>query len=233
MKIDVRPAESPYARFEPTVPWQPSHSSMSRMRPRPCKPMRGCMLVFLAAACAATSSPTGAAAVAAPRAPSSELGAAVRAFQNYVVAASRAHYRAVLADSHASRSDRAAALRALARFGWRFDGDVAAARAELAAALENGHEVSSVWLQRGQIELEAGYPDVALTAAASALETAIGENERRLSNLLRAKARFAVDRRRVEQAAPLTPRDCGAPRQCLAMCSTGAPVTVDFRCGGC
>jgi hypothetical protein len=45
-KIDVRPAEPPYARLEPTVPWQRSHSSMSRMRPRPCKPMLGCILVL-------------------------------------------------------------------------------------------------------------------------------------------------------------------------------------------
>lgn len=156
-------------------------------------------LALLVPACGAASGPTGAAGAAAAQRAAAELDAAARAFERYDVAASRAHYRAVLVHPRAAPVDRVTARLALARFAWRFDGDVAAARAELEAALEHGHEVSSVWSLRGQIELDAGDVDQALAAAARALETAAADSERVEANLGWARARLADERRRGEQ----------------------------------
>lgn len=170
-------------------------------------PLAGALALALAvAACGGAGGPTGAASGAAGRGePAAELEAAVRAFERYDVAASRAHYRAVLADPRATRPDRVTALRALARFAWQFDDDLAAARAALEAALEHAHEVSAVWSQRGGIELEAGHADRALTAAVQARETAAGDSERTDAALLWARARLADDRRQIAQGRPVDP----------------------------
>jgi hypothetical protein len=136
--------------------------------------------LFSSAGCRAPSAPSQATRMAA--APT--IAAAVRAYEAYDLATSRALYRGVVGAADSSRVDRVTAFRALARYAWQFDGDLAAARGELEAARGIGEQASALWAQQARIELAARRVPEALASAERALATARGATDRIEADLL-------------------------------------------------
>jgi hypothetical protein len=133
----------------------------------------------------------------APGNPTDDMAAAVRAFEAYDVGESRRRYEAVVASAQASAEQRVTAHRALANYDWKFQRDHAAAGLHLSEAVrtaESGR--SSLYVQRGSIQLGAGRVAEACADAELAIATAAAPTEENEANVLFAECAVAATRGR-------------------------------------
>jgi hypothetical protein len=159
-------------------------------RRRAPAPIAACAWIWLLASAACGGSPSAPSAIGPAVSPT--IAAAVQAYEAYDLATSRALYRSVLARAASSTEDRVAAHRALARYAWQFDGDLAAARRELARARQIAEHASAMWAQQARIELAAKRASDALASAEQAAATAHGAAERVEAALLTGQALLAL-----------------------------------------
>jgi hypothetical protein len=135
------------------------------------------------------------------------LAAAVHAFEQYDLAASR-RIAAEIAAHATAAADRVAAYRALARNAWRFDRDADAALRALDQAIAIAAMRGDLWRERAQVQLEAGRLEPAATDAARAIAASGGAGARIEAMLVAARvtlarANAAVDRGETPEVTPL------------------------------